>query len=207
MMSSNSEHWNSIYSGTEDSKLGWFEKDPTQTLTLLDQIPGWKGSRIFIPGAGTSVLIEHLLQENATLILNDISDEALEGLKTRLQNADQKIHWLCQDISQPITDKLVGIDIWIDRAVLHFLREEQAISGYFANLISVLKPGGHALFAEFSTTGATKCAGLELHRYSVKELSERLGTNFDLLAHFEHDFVNPNGEKRPYVYALYKRNE
>ena len=36
---------------------------------------------------------------------------------------------------------------------------------------SILKIGGHAVFAEFSLIGASKCAGLTLQRYSIEELS------------------------------------
>jgi len=100
---------------------------------------------------------------------------------------------------------LPGIDIWIDRAVLHFLREEEHIQGYFNNLVSALKPGGHALFAEFSTAGAPKCAGLELHRYCIEELSARLGSHFKLISFFDHIYINPDGAARPYIYALFKR--
>lgn len=205
-MKSNSEHWNSIFSATEHSRLGWYEKDPAQTLKLLNQISHWEGSSIFAPGAGTSALVEQLLSKNAKLVLNDISIEAINELKARLQNQGQNIQWLCQDISQPITETLPDIDIWIDRAVLHFLREEQDIKGYFENLTSILKPGGYALFAEFSIAGARKCAGLELHRYSVEELSERLGPAFKLVTHFDHIYINPEGAARPYIYALFKRN-
>jgi SAM-dependent methyltransferase len=204
-MNSNSEHWNSIYSNTEDSKLGWYEKNAAQTLKLLNQVPAWEGSTFFVPGAGTSVLVEQLLSTGSRLVLNDISRKALNELQTKLQDEGHEIHWLCQDISQPITDTLPDIDIWIDRAVLHFLMEDKDIKGYFSNLTSILKPGGYALFAEFSTAGARKCAGLELHRYSVEELSDRLGPAFKLVMYFDHIYINPKGAARPYIYALFKK--
>jgi len=97
------------------------------------------------------------------------------------------------------------VDIWVDRAVLHFLTDDEAINGYFRNLNSVLKVGGYAVFAEFSEDGARKCAGLVLHRYSVSELSGRLGPSFDLISTFDYTYLNPNGDPRPYVYALYKK--
>ncbi len=200
-MKSSSEHWNSIFSGAEDSTLGWYEKDLTPTFTLLEQIEKWESSSIFIPGAGTSTLVDALLTKNTKLVLNDISSTALNNLKDRLGKQD--IEWICQDIAQPIQMPIV--DIWIDRAVLHFLTEEKNINGYFNNLKSNLKIGGYAIFAEFSKEGATKCAGLNIHQYSVDELSKRLGTSFSLISSFEHVYVNPNGEPRPYIYALFKK--
>ncbi|HHB91873.1 MAG TPA: methyltransferase type 12 [Thioploca sp.] len=203
-MKSNSEHWNSIFS-QEHSTLGWYEKDLTPTFTLLNQIETWKSSTIFIPGAGTSTLVDTLLLENTKLVLNDISIIALNNLKERL--GKQNIDWLCQNIAQPIQKEIPIIDIWIDRAVLHFLIEEENINGYFDNLKSHLRIGGYAIFAEFSKKGATKCAGLTIHQYSTEELSKKLGTSFSLISSFEHVYINPNGDPRPYIYVLFKREE
>lgn len=204
-MKSSSKHWDSIFSDAEDSKLGWYEKDASQTLELLNNISKWESSTIFLPGAGTSILIEKLLTKGAKLALNDISIEAINRVKERLHDKCDEIHWLCQDISLPIQDAIPNVDIWIDRAVLHFLTDEDDIEGYFKNVKSTLKVGGYAIFAEFSETGAPECAGITLHRYSIEELSERLGSSFELISHFNHTYINPNGAPRPYIYALYKR--
>jgi SAM-dependent methyltransferase len=206
-MEPSSNHWNTIFSNTEDSKLGWYEKDGFQTLKLLNQIPDWEKSTIFIPGAGTSILIEKLLSRGTNLVLNDISIEALKRVKSRLNKEYREIDWFCQDIAKPIPDTIPNVDIWIDRAVLHFLIDEDDIKEYFKNVESILKAGGHAIFAEFSKKGATKCAGLTIHRYSIEELSERLGESFTPISHFDYTFINPNGDPRPYIYALYKREK
>jgi SAM-dependent methyltransferase len=206
-MKSSNKHWDTIFADTEDSKLGWYEKDASQTLELVNQIPEWEKSTIFLPGAGTSVLIEALLSRGVKLVLNDISIEALNRVKDKLNGEGREIDWLCQDIAQPIQGTMPDVGIWIDRAVLHFLTDEDDIKGYFENIKSTLKPGGHAIFAEFSKTGALKCAGLTLHRYSIEELSEKLGSSFKLVSHFDYTYINPNGDPRPYIYALYKREK
>ncbi len=205
-MKSSSEHWNSIFLHTEDSKLGWYEKDASKTFDLLNQVPKWECTKIFLPGAGTSILIDELLTRGAELVLNDISSEALNRVKSRLGDKSEGIGiiWLCQDIAMPVIDKIPSVDIWIDRAVLHFLTDEADIKGYFNNVKSLLKAGGYAIFAEFSKSGEAKCAGLILHRYSIGEISERLGSSFKLISHFEHTYINPFGGPRPYVYALFK---
>ncbi len=204
-MKSSGKHWDAVFSRREDSQLGWYEKDASKTLELLDHIPNWETSTIFLPGAGTSVLVEELLGRGVKLLLNDISSEALGRVKNRLGDKANNVGWLCQDIAQPVEKPLPEIDIWIDRAVLHFLTDQDDIDGYFANVKSILKVGSHAMFAEFSLSGATKCAGLKVHRYSVEELSDSLGPSFKLVSHFEYAYINPRGEPRPYVYALYVR--
>ena len=206
-MKSSSKHWDAIFSGTEDSKLGWFEKDASKTLELLDRIPKWENSTVFLPGAGTSVLIEELLNKGVKLGLNDISIEALNRVKSRLGDKYKGINWLCQDIALPIKDSIPDVDIWIDRAVLHFLTDEDDIKGYFENVKSTLNVGGYAIFAEFSKTGALKCAGLILHRYSIGEISEYLGSSFKIVSHFNYTYINPFGAPRPYIYVLYKRGD
>jgi transcriptional regulator with XRE-family HTH domain len=205
MKTTKSNHWNSIFLDSEDSALGWHEQDLNKTFSLLNQIDNWKKLTIFISGAGTSKLIDLLLSKNTNLIVNDISIEAINKVKERLGATQQKINWLCQDISKPFQRKIEDIDIWLDRAVLHFLTEEKDIEGYFENLKTHLAKNGYAIFAEFSQIGATECAGLAVHQYSITELSQRLGISFKLISHFEHDFINPRGEEKPYIYALYQR--
>ncbi len=199
------DHWDNIFSKTDDTKLGWYEKDTSQTFKLLSEIPKLEEATVFLPGAGTSVLIENLMPVVGKLIFNDISKEALNRVRQRLKESAEKILWVCQDIAQPIKESIPEIDIWIDRAVLHFLTNDIDIKGYFENLKSLIKIGGYALFAEFSLIGATKCAGLTLHRYSVDELSQRLGPSYKIVSHFDYTYVNPFGDPRPYIYVLFKR--
>ncbi len=201
------KHWDSIFSKTEDLMMGWYEQDPKETFRLLNQIQHWQDSTFFISGAGTSVLVDELLIKKTKLILNDISNEALATVKQRLGKQAKEIIYLCQDISKPIETTIPTIDIWIDRAVLHFLIEEKNIQGYFDNLKTHLAPEGYALFAEFSQIGAKKCANLPVHRYSIEELSGRLGASFKLLSSFDHTFINPHNEERAYIYALFQQLE
>lgn len=204
-MSTKQEHWNQIFNTKSDQELGWYEKDAYQTLSFLgiENLP--KLETIFIPGAGTSLLIDTLLKYAKTLILNDISNTALEKLKSRIGNPPNNIIWFHHDISQELPRGLPDSDLWIDRAVLHFLLKESDIDQYFANLKRNLKPGGHVFFAEFSLNGAEKCAGLELHRYSLDEFNQRLEGEFNLIKHEQYTFINPFGDPRPYLYALYQK--
>lgn len=97
------------------------------------------------------------------------------------------------------------IKIWIDRAVLHFLTNKDDIAGYFKNIEITLKSGAYAMFAEFSKNGAPKCAGLPVHGYSLQELSERLGSSFKFKTSFDYTYINPYGDPRPYIYALFEK--
>lgn len=199
------KHWNDIFSANADPELGWHESDTSQTFKFLGIIPQSENATVFLPGAGTAVLVDQLLAKGHQLILNDISDEALGKLKKRVGTSQGRVTWLHHDISKPLPSGLPQADIWIDRAVLHFLLEEADIQEYFANLHSAIHRGGYALLAVFPTTGAPRCAGLDLHRYSVEEITQRMGTDFELVKHEDYTFVNPFGEARPYIYTLYRK--
>lgn len=187
--------------------MGWYEADPYPTFQLLEHVPGWNTSRIFIPGAGTSILVDRLLEAGAHLVLNDLSGSALNALKQRLNGYESRIEWIVQNIAEPLHSTDPDVDVWIDRAVLHFLTDEDEIEGYFSNLSARLKQGGHVLFEEFPPHGAPRCAGLDLHRYSLEEFVTRLGDGFKMVDHFDHTYISPAGEPRPYIYALFQRKE
>lgn len=199
------EHWNAIFSTKVDPELGWYEDDVSQTLKFMDLIPKAEFETVFLPGAGTSALVDQLLNRGHRLILNDISDEALNKLKTRI-GINSNLTWLHHDISKELPEGIRRADIWIDRAVLHFLRKEVDIQKYFLNLKSAIKSGGYALLAEFSTKAPRKCAGLKLHRYSIDEMTRRMGSGFELVKYEDYTYINPSGVPIPYIYALYKKH-
>ena len=204
-MSTSKEHWNTIFTTNKNSELGWYEKDVTQTFKFIQEISLDSSSRVFVAGAGISLLVDKLLNKEYQLILNDISDEALNSLKNRLKEAKQ-IEWLHHDISQSLPSTIAKVDVWIDRAVLHFLLEEEEIERYFKNIYALVKKGGYVLLAEFSTTGAKQCASLPLHQYSIEEMTQRMGKMFELIDQEEYTYINPAGNPRPYVYALFRRS-
>lgn len=205
-MKSKKEHWDDIFSVKQDTELGWFEDDCSQTLSFLNHIGISADSTLFLAGAGTSMLVDELLKTDASLVINDISAKALEKLSQRLNTA--KCQYFHHDLGLPFS-KCFGkgflIDVWVDRAVLHFLLTEEQITHYFDNLRNTVKHGGYVLLAEFSDTGATHCAGLPIHQYSVDEMQKRLGEKFALINSKKYTFVNPFKQERPYIYALFKR--
>ncbi len=199
-------HWNAIFANRAEATLGWYEQDVSQTLKFIDFIEkDEKVHSVFIPGVGVSRLADELLARGKTLFLNDISEAALATLQKRLGSQADSVTWLVQDIAQPLPAAWPLVDLWLDRAVLHFLREPAAIEGYFANLRARLRPGGYALLAEFSTDGAAQCAGLPLKRYGLEALTQQL-PDFRLLKAENYNYINPSAEARPYLYALYQKS-
>jgi len=199
------EHWNQIFKKISCENLGWYESDLEQTFKYINKLDKLQEKTIFISGAGTSLLVDELIGKCKHLILNDISQEALDIVKKRIVDSNQKITWLIADISKPLLIEDASIDLWIDRAVLHFLTEEEQINSYFSNLDKKIKKNAHVLIAEFSKDGANKCAGLKVHKYSLEEIAERCDNKFKLLEHEYYNYKNPQGEIKPYIYCFLKK--
>ena len=186
--------------------LGWWEKTSAQTLKFIDPIDLPVPSAIFLAGAGTSMLAGDLLIRGHHLVINEISPAALSILQQRI-GPNQRATWLLHDLGRLLPADIPGADLWIDRAVLHFLIEESQIRNYFINLQSTVRPGGHALLAQFSVDGAPRCAGLDLHRYSLDELIKRVGSTFSLIDDEQFTYTTPEGNPRPYLYALFRKTD
>mgnify|MGYP000090620602 FL=1 len=201
-MPSDSKHWDEIFSVKPEPSHGWYEDDVSQTMKFVDNIGLSSESTVFLPGVGTSLLVDELMESGCKIIVNDISHSALKKLEERV--GKDRLEYMHHNIATPFKNDIKA-DIWIDRAVLHFLLSEEEISCYFENLMSSVKPSGYVLLAEFSNNGAKKCAGLELHQYSIEEMQTRLGDNFELVSSEEHLYMNPLNQPRPYIYGFFKR--
>jgi len=204
------KHWDKAYENSPTEKLGWFEGVPTLSLELIAQCKLDASAKIFVAGAGSSTLIDALLKLNYTqLIANDISSEAIDVLKLRIPEADQKrLDYVIDDLTNPtVLKELTNIDLWYDRAVVHFFLKETEQLTYFNLIKSTVKKGGFVLLAAFALDGAKKCCGLDVFRYNTQMFQDRLGDDFELVSTQDHTYINPFGDTRPYVYTLFQRKE
>lgn len=200
------KHWNSTYLKNQTENLGWYEEKSEQTLALIQETKLPKNATILNVGAGSSSLIDNLLEEGFShIIANDLSNESLKPLKLKFDK-NNKVEFIVDDLLNPSKlNKLKNIDLWNDRAVLHFFLSKEEVTAYFNLLKMVLKPKGFVIIAVFAKNGADKCAGLPLKKYNVKMLENELGNDFELKKSFNYTFVNPFGGERPYIYTLFQR--
>lgn len=199
------DHWNNTYSKSTSEKLGWFETDLSPTLDLITKTGIKKTDLILNVGSGNTTLIDKLLEIGHTnLIATDISDISLQKLKDRL--GESKIEYIVDDLTNPDKLKQIApVKLWIDRAVLHFFTEDKDQNTYFNLLRTTVVKNGFVILAEYNLNSASKCAGLPVHRYSKEMLVKKLESNFKLLESFEYIFTMPSGDKRPYIYTLFKK--
>jgi len=201
-------HWDNAYQKNPLTSLGWYEETSEQTLKLIEACNLPKDALLFNAGAGATTLIHDLLQNKYTnIIVNDISSVSLAELKKNISiPKNVTLNFLVDDLTNPTELlKLKEVDLWNDRAVLHFFTSENEQKNYFNLLKAVVKKGGYVILAEFNLEGAKKCSGLDVFNYNEIMLQEKLGDEFKLLKSFNHTYIQPSGNPREFVYTLFQR--
>ncbi len=196
------QHWNNVYSSKDINQLGWYEEMPAPSLELFSKCNANKDMTILDVGTGASTFIDSLIEAGFTnIIATDISEVALSKSKERLgKEKAALVKWIVDDITEPIHMQNLGqVDIWHDRAVLHFLVKDDERNAYLSTLKKVVKKGGYVIIAAFSLKGARKCSGLDIRNYDENLLAEFLGEEFKLVEHFDYMYHMPSGETRPDV--------
>jgi hypothetical protein len=98
------------------------------------------------------------------------------------------------------------VDLWHDRAVLHFFHKSEEQNAYFNLLKTLVRSGGFVILAAFHLDGGAKCSGLPVYRYDQEMLADKLGSGFQLQQAFDYTYTMPSGDTRKYIYTLFQRN-
>ncbi len=202
------DHWEGVYEKQAVSKLGWYEENPDLSLELIDSCELAQDAIILNVGAGATTLVDVLVKRgNENIVANDISASALEKLKDRLGNElSGKVQWMVDDLTSPDKLNSLGpVDLWHDRAVLHFFNDRDDQLSYFNLLRKLVRINGYVIIAAFNLNGAKICSGLPVFRYDQNMLQEQLGQSFSLIKAFDYTYLTPSGNPREYVYTLFKR--
>ena len=202
------DHWEQVYEKQTVDKLGWFEESPDPSLDLIETCSLGRDASMLHVGAGATTLVDILLKNGyERIVANDISVSALEKLKTRLgSDLAGKVHWIVDDLTKPDhLNSLEPVDLWHDRAVLHFFNDPVEQLSYFNLLRKLVKIDGYVIIAAFNLEGAKKCSGLPVFRYNQTMLQEHLGEGFSLIKAFDFTYLTPSGNTREYIYTLFQR--
>lgn len=160
MSPSMKDHWNSIYSCRAPTQLGWYQDAPEASARLLEKCDLNPSSPILDVGAGATVFIDYLLDQGfRNITAADISEVALSKLKERLgPERSSSVRWIVDDITRSqVIKNMTDVALWHDRAVLHFLIQEEDRRGYLETLEGVVRPGDTPL-SRPSIPGGPRCA-------------------------------------------------
>jgi ubiquinone/menaquinone biosynthesis C-methylase UbiE len=128
----------------------------------------------------------------------------LERTRKRLGDKGHSVRFIVADLAAWKPD--VTVDLWHDRAVLHFLTEPRDRTAYAEALRRVVKPGGFVLISGFAPSGPERCSGLPVLRADPGAIATLLGPGFDLVEAFEEDHQTPFGGQQRFVFTRFRRH-
>lgn len=175
-MTTRSDHWNAVYQSRNDTEVSWFDPDASETCAIVTGLIA-PGDPVIDIGAGASRLVDRLLAEGfGPVDVLDVSEAALAVQKQRLGPLAERVGWIAADVTQWVPHGTWAL--WHDRAVFHFITEDEDRTAYVRTLARALQPGGHAVLSTFADDGPETCSGLPVVRYAPEDLAR----TFDALA-------------------------
>ena len=199
------QHWETVYSTKSDREVGWFQENPNTSLKLILDYTYDKNQPFIDVGGGNSYLSKILFEIGFTNItVLDISGRALERSRNRLGYDGKKIKWIEADVTNFSSDTLY--QLWHDRAVFHFLINDDEIKQYAKVAGRQIAKGGFLILGAFSLSGPTSCSGLTITQYSEEKLTNVFAGDFELINCFENVHTTPSGNKQNFIWVVFRKN-
>lgn len=197
----NQRHWENVYTTKDMSKVGWYQKEPSISLSLLHKIGSTPKDAFIDVGCGVSTLTDTLIDLGyRDITLLDISQSALEIVKKRLGSFADIPLYRVGDVCVFSSDKL--FDVWHDRAVFHFLQKEEEQQAYMKTLHNSLSPEGHAIIGTFAVDGPDSCSALPVRQYDEERMKNLVQDRFDLINVIEERHITPSGSEQKYCFFV-----
>ena len=203
-MGNNKSHWENVFATKNPNEVSWTQKYPKTSMDYLESLNPSKTANIIDIGGGDSNLVDALLEKGYDNIwVLDISEFALERAKKRLGDKADKVHWIVSDITEFKPN--VAFDFWHDRAVFHFLTEQESIDKYLAIINNVIADNGNFLLGTFSENGPLKCSGLEIKQYSENSMKKTFSENFEAVKCFTENHKTPFDTIQNFQFCGFKK--
>ncbi len=197
------EHWDKVYTSKAHDKLSWHQDQASISLEWILEYANTKAAIIDV-GTGVSILSDNLLDKGyQNLSLLELSPSAIQVLKIRLKKYAERLTFYNENILDFETE--TRFDLWHDRAVFHFLTDEEDQQIYIEKLTQHLKTGGYFLLATFAPTGPQQCSELDIVQYDKDKITQQLGTHFKLIKTTSETHPHPNGTTQDFNYFLFKK--
>ncbi|MDM1040813.1 MULTISPECIES: class I SAM-dependent methyltransferase [Empedobacter] len=195
-------HWEHIYDVKTPGEVSWTQEKPETSLNFIHSFGTDKTAKIIDIGGGDSKLVDFLLEEGyENISVLDISANALERAKNRLGNKAEKVTWIVADITE--FEPTEQYDIWHDRAVFHFLTEENDIKKYQDLVAKAVKE--KMVIGTFSTNGPLKCSGLEIKQNDETSLTSNFEANFEKIECFTIDHKTPFDTIQNFIFCSFNK--
>lgn len=197
-------HWDAVYERKAAFEVSWYEPRPEKSLELIRATAVGTADPIIDVGSGASVLVDELVAAAySDLTILDISASVLERVRDRLGSGASSVTLLHRDVTAFRPEKPYAL--WHDRAVFHFLIEQEERQRYLDALRQGIRPGGHVIMATFGPTGPERCSGLRTQRYDATTLAAQLGSGFALVQSALLTHRTPANVQQQFLYCWFTR--
>lgn len=203
-MENKKTHWENVFATKQTNEVSWTQEYPKTAMDYLENLNLSKTANIIDVGGGDSNLVDALLEKGYQNIwVLDISGFALERAKKRLGDKAHLVHWVVSDITTFKPE--VTFDFWHDRAVFHFLTEEESINKYVAIIGNSINQNGNFLLGTFSENGPLKCSGLEIKQYSENNMIDTFKEHFETEICFTENHTTPFNTTQNFQFCGFKK--
>ncbi len=198
------DFWEGVHDSKDVDGVSWWQSVPELSLGLVDSTDLGRDEPIIDVGAGWSTLVDHLVERGyRDLTAIDLSATALRTVRERLGAGGA-------DVTLDVADVLDfrpgrQFSLWHDRAVFHFLTEQDERQDYLASVQRCLAPGGWLVVATFGPDGPTTCSGLPIVRYTHTDLAAEF-PGYEVVATSGEDHRTPWGSTQQFTAVLLRRS-
>ncbi|MEP6650813.1 MAG: class I SAM-dependent methyltransferase [Lapillicoccus sp.] len=198
------DFWEGVHDSKDVDGVSWWQSVPELSLGLVDEAGVSPYEPVIDVGAGWSTLVDHLVERGFTdLTAIDLSATALQTVRDRLGDAGKDVELQVADVLELRPQRQYAL--WHDRAVYHFLTEEDEREDYEASLERSLRPGGWLVVATFGPDGPTTCSGLPIVRYTHEQLAAQF-PSFEIMGRSGEHHVTPWGTTQQFTALLMRRS-
>jgi len=196
-------HWDDVYARTPEEAVSWYEDSPATSLRLVAGAAA-PGAAVIDVGAGASRLVDGLLDrgwQDVTVL--DVSETALTATRARLEQSGKAAHLVVADLLTWRPERTY--DVWHDRAVFHFLVDQDERQRYVQTAAAALRSGGALVIGTFAEDGPTSCSGLPTARYDATGLAAVFHEAFVPERTEREEHTTPRGVVQPFTWVVLRR--
>jgi SAM-dependent methyltransferase len=196
-------YWNEVYETTRPDSVSWYQHSPERSMRYIRKFAE-NAQRVIDVGAGASLLIDALVDAGyARPIALDVSEVGLECAKARLGPLAKIVWWAVADVTKnPV---LPTVDLWHDRATLHFLTDAGDQTSYVDLAARTVRPAGFLVIATFALDGPERCSGLPVQRHDGKSLCRLFEGEFEFVEQAREVHLTPLGVEQRFSWVVFRR--